>query len=79
MSSQGKDALWSFLFASDDCQLVNLKLMRGDRQDISTQDLREQVHSALMQVKTGTSEMSANFPEVSAGLQVDLHKLAASF
>jgi hypothetical protein len=79
MSGQGKDALWSFLFASEDCQLVNLKLMRGDRQDISTQELREQVHSALMQVKTGTSEMSENFPETSLGLQVDLHKLAASF
>ncbi|MBA5779121.1 hypothetical protein H2509_18490 [Stappia sp. F7233] len=77
MTSTRKDALWRFLFASDGCQLVNLKLMRGDSHDFTAQGLREQVHSALMQVKTGTSERFDSFPEASKGFNIDLRELAA--
>jgi hypothetical protein len=78
MASTGKDALWSSLFASSDCQLANLKLMRGDSQDITTQELREEVHSALMQVKTGTSDAFADFPEETPGFRINLAHLAAT-
>lgn len=79
MTSTGKDALSNLLFASSDCTLVNLKLMRGDSQDISTQELRNEVHSALMQVRTGTSTVHSDFPDVSSPLHVDLEELAASY
>ncbi len=78
MTETQKDALWKFLFASDDCRLVNLKLMRGDSQEIETEDLRNQVHSALLQIRTGTSDCRTDFPEESDGGQVKLAELAAS-
>jgi len=78
MAGSGKDALWSFLFASSDCQLVNLKLMCGDSHDVTMEELREQVHSALMQVKTGMSDQLVDFPEAANGCQVDLEGLAAT-
>ncbi|MBO6553554.1 MAG: hypothetical protein JJ926_11995 [Roseitalea sp.] len=78
MTTTHKDALREFLFASDGCRLVNLKLMRGDSQEVSVQELRDSVHSVLMEVKTGTSEVSSAFPEEAAGLSIDLEALAAS-
>lgn len=77
MTSTGKDALWSFLFASGDCQLVNLKLMRGDSPDVTTQRLREEVHSALLQSKTSTSAVS-DFPEMEEMGNIDVRELAAA-
>lgn len=79
MTSTGKDALSNFLFAGGDCSLVNLKLMRGDSQDISTQELRNEVHSALMQVRTGTSAVHEEFPDVASPLHIDLEELAAAY
>ena len=78
MASKQTDPLWQFLFASDDCSLVNLKLFRGDSNDITAQDLNEQVHSALMQVKTGTAQALDDFPETAEGGQVNVRKLAES-
>jgi len=78
MTSTGKDALSNLLFAGSDCSLVNLKLMRGDSQDISTQRLRNEVHSALMQVRTGTAESHSDFPDVASPLHVSIEELAGS-
>lgn len=78
MTQTHEDALWKFLFASDDCHLVNLKLMRGDSQDIAVDELKVQVHSALFQVRTGTSESHVDFPEEKEGGQINLAELAAS-
>lgn len=77
MTSTGKDALWSFLFASDACQLVNLKLMRGDAPDVTVQRLREEVHSALLQAKTSTMALSS-FPESEDMGNIDMQELAAA-
>lgn len=77
MTSTGKDALWSFLFASDDCQLVNLKLMRGDSPAVSIRQLRDEVHSALLQARTSTSA-SANFHEIDEMGSIDLRELATA-
>ena len=79
MTSTGKDALSNFLFASSDCSLVNLKLMRGDSQDITTQQLRDEVHSALMQVRTGTAQSFNDFPDVAEPLHINVEELAASY
>jgi hypothetical protein len=78
MTLTHQDALREFLFAGDDCHIVNLKLMRGDSQDVSVQELRDVVHSALMEIKTGVSETCGKFPEEAAGCSIDLEKLAAS-
>ncbi|WP_430250640.1 hypothetical protein [Neorhizobium sp. DAR64860/K0K1] len=77
MTSTGKDALWSFLFASGECQLVNLKLMRGDAPDVTTQRLREEVHSALLQSRTSTSA-TTHFFEKEEMNNVDVRELAAA-
>ncbi|MEO1987445.1 MAG: hypothetical protein ABGX47_12500 [Martelella sp.] len=77
MTSTGKDALWSFLFASEDCTLVNLKLMRGDSNDVSLSDLRDEVHSALLQARTG-AEAVEDFPEESEPLSIDVRELATT-
>lgn len=78
MTSTGRDALGSLLFASGDCQLVNVKLMRGDSQDISIHDLREQVHSALMQVRTETAITCVDFPDAADHLHLNLEELAVT-
>ncbi|MBX5190104.1 hypothetical protein HJB86_14435 [Rhizobium sp. NZLR3b] len=77
MTSTGRDALWSFLFASGDCQLVNLKLMRGDSPDVTTVRLREEVHSALLQSKTSTTALE-NFPETEEMGNIDVRELAGA-
>lgn len=74
MTSTGKDALWSFLFASD-YKLVNLKLMRGDSHDVSLQQLRDEVHSALLQARTSSVGLE-DFPETAEMLNVDVRELA---
>lgn len=75
MTSSGKDALWSLLFASDEYKLANLKLMCGDSRDVSLQDLRNEVHSAILQAKTSSSGQS-DFNEAADMLNVDVRNLA---
>lgn len=78
MSGAGRDALGSFLFASD-FALVNLKLMRGDSQDVTEHALRNEVQSALMQAKTGSVTSFKDFPDVGNEFHLNVDELAAGF
>lgn len=78
MTTTHKDALRDLLFADDGCRLVNLKLMRGDNQDVSEQELRDEIHLALMEVKDGSCQTFDKFPERTKGFGINLEVLAAT-
>lgn len=48
MSPKEKDGLDALLFG-EGVELLNFKCCRGDREDVSADDIKQQIHSALMQ------------------------------
>jgi hypothetical protein len=62
MSDKISDPLAGLLFGHERT-LVNLKLLRGDAPHVTEKDLREEAHSALLQVQLGTADSHAEFPE----------------
>ena len=63
MTENRKDALLNLLFSDEGVELVNLKLLRGDAPDVSEDELCGEIHSAIIQTKTGLAETLADFPE----------------
>ena len=65
MTGKIDDPLMRLLFGSPDRKLQNLKLLRGDARDVSERSLRDEVHSALLQVQMSASERPTHFPDIS--------------
>jgi hypothetical protein len=64
MANREDDGLDVFLFSKGKT-LVDLKCFRGDRPNISEQELRDQIHSAFMQKKMGRAKVSSDAPVAS--------------
>jgi hypothetical protein len=62
MTANEKDGLDALLFGTEGTELVDFKCFRGDREDISEDDIKEQIHSALMQKKMGRAMVSTTAP-----------------
>lgn len=61
MTTLEKDGLEVFLF-SKGSELLDFKCFRGDRDDISEEDIRKQIHSAFMQREMGRAVVSKEPP-----------------
>jgi hypothetical protein len=61
MVTKENDGLDSLLFG-DGRELVDFKCFRGDREDVSAADIKEQIHSALMQKRMNRATMSETPP-----------------
>lgn len=75
MAEHGVDPLAVLLFGSQGRTLLNLKLLRGDASDVSEQDLRDEVHSALLQVQMKTADTHSRFPASADRTSVDVCEL----
>lgn len=75
MENKIADPLSGLLFGQERT-LVNLKMLRGDDPSVLEADLRNEAHSALLQVILGTCETSVNFPEDPSARRVDINTLA---
>lgn len=61
MAMKEGDGLDGFLF-SESAKLEDLKCFRGDRDDITEDDVRTQIHSAFMQRKMKRATVTADPP-----------------
>lgn len=75
MDGKFEDPLMRLLFGSSDKTLRNLKLLRGDATGVTEQELRDEVHSALLQVQMGDAELCKTFQDLPDDHQVSLDKL----
>ncbi len=75
MDGKFDDPLMRLLFGSPDKQLRNLKLLRGDARDVGEQELRDEVHSALLQVQMGDAELCTTFQDIPKEHGVTIDKL----
>ncbi|MEQ1929647.1 MAG: hypothetical protein ABL957_03825 [Parvularculaceae bacterium] len=62
MNAKENGALESLLFGSDGAGVADFKCFRGDRDDVSEDDLRDQIHSALMQKRMKRASISKDAP-----------------
>ena len=65
MAEHKEDVVETFLFSSD-TELVDFKCFRGDKDDISEEELRQQIHSAFMQKKMGRAKITTTAPKPKA-------------
>jgi hypothetical protein len=75
MSANIADPLAGLLFGHGR-ELVNLKLLRGDLPHVTEKELREEAHSALLQVQLGQAVPHADFPEDRNANRIDVAQLA---
>lgn len=68
------DALAGLLFGPER-KLMNFKMLRGDNPNVKEQELRDEAHAALLQVRLGHCESFRNFPE-EASARVDVMKIS---
>lgn len=68
------DALAGLLFGQER-KLKNFKMLRGDNPNVKEQELRDEAHAALLQVRLGHCDSFQDFPE-EAGQRVDVIKIA---
>jgi hypothetical protein len=61
MTMKEKDGIDAVLFA-DGVELLDLKCFRGDRQDVTEEEIKAQIHSALMQKKMKRARVSDRAP-----------------
>lgn len=61
MAMKEKDGLDALLFG-EGVELVDFKCFRGDREDVSEDDLKTQIHSALMQKRMSRATVSNDPP-----------------
>lgn len=74
--STDKDALSNLLFGDDGSRrLLNFKLLRGDKPNVTEQELRDEARSALVQVRLQTCDTFEQFPESTKAKPVDVTKL----
>ncbi len=59
------DGVDSFLFGGDH-ELMDFRCFRGDRADVSPEEIKKQVHSAFMQRKMKRAVISAEPPKAPA-------------
>jgi hypothetical protein len=71
-----EDRLMDLLFHQEGRTLVNVKFCRGDGDKVTEADLREQMHSALMQRRMRTADVSTDFAEDEK--TIDVRELVAS-
>lgn len=62
MAAREVDGLDALLF-SESAELVDFKCFRGDRDDITEDDIRREIHSAIMQRKMGRASVSSAPPQ----------------
>lgn len=65
MTTKEKDGLDALLF-QEGIDLVDFKCFRGDREDVSEKEIKEQIHAALMQRKMNRATISDSPPEIGA-------------
>jgi len=63
MAAKERDGLDAFLF-SESAELVDIKCFRGHRDDISEQDVRDQIHEAFMQQRLKRAVVSSQPPSM---------------
>ena len=61
MAAKDGDGLDALLF-SESAELVDFKCFRGDRDDITEDDIRREIHSAVVQRKMGRASASSTPP-----------------
>lgn len=61
MPIREKDGLDALLFG-EGVELVDFKCFRGDREDVTEADIKEQIHSALMQKRMDRAIVSDDPP-----------------
>jgi hypothetical protein len=61
MVAKEKDGLDALLFG-DGAELVDFKCFRGDREDVTEADIKEQIHSAFMQKRMDRAVISGTPP-----------------
>jgi hypothetical protein len=62
MNAKERDALDVLLFGTDGTELLDFKCFRGDRPDVSEDEIRDQIHSAIMQKRMKRATISADPP-----------------
>lgn len=65
-----KERLLALLFEQEGSTLVDIKFFRGDADVISEEELCAQVHSALLQRRTGIAKASKVFQEDPTAIDV---------
>ena len=65
MTMKEKDGLDALLFG-EGVELVNFKCFRGDREDVSEDDIKTEIHSALMQKRMQRAVVSKDPPSTGA-------------
>lgn len=57
MTAKEKDSLDAFIFG-EGRELVDFKCFRGDREDVTGADIKDEIHSALMQKRMNRAHIS---------------------
>ena len=76
MSTHEENALDAFLFSAEP-KLADLKCFRGDRPNVTEEEIRGQIHSAFMQKKMGHADVSTKAPMLNVAT-VDVAKFVGS-
>jgi hypothetical protein len=74
MSVREECALDVLLFETDGETLVDIKCFRGGRADVSSEDIKREIHSGLMQYRL-QPEMASKSPPKSGISQRDMNDL----
>lgn len=65
MTVAEKGSLDVLLFQSKDCELEDLKCFRGDRADVTQEEIESQIHSAVVQLRMHPEIASSDAPALS--------------
>lgn len=77
MVANSKERLLSLLCDDSKVELLNIKFLRGDSPDLKAEELCEEVHSAILQIRAGAAETSERFEKDSELPKVDTQELAS--
>lgn len=69
MSARETDGIDAVLFGEGRAELLDFKCFRGDRVDITEDDIRKEIHSAFMQRKMSRAVCSAEPPKANVAAQ----------
>lgn len=62
MSAKDCEALDTLVFGPEGKSLVDFRCFRGDREDVSEDDIQKQIHSAMMQKRMKRAVIGARAP-----------------
>ena len=77
MVTKEKDGIDAFVFPEEGIELLDFRCFRGDRADVSPEEIKKQIHSAFMQKKMKRAIVSSEPPKAPGAAAQNVREFVA--